>query len=81
MIPVPPNTNVTRLLEYKKQDKNYKNLISAEYRYINSNKEQIYKRVAKMYTLITNTKNNFLKTISCNFKLLEEKCLEYGDKK
>ena len=77
MIPVPKDLDVISLLEYNKQDKKYKDLISAEYRYINSNKEEIYKRANKMYVAVTKHKNNFLKTISCNFKLLEEKCLEY----
>lgn len=79
MIPVPNNINVTSILEYNKQDKKYKDLISAEYRYINSNKEEIRKRANKMYIAVTKHKNNFLKTISCNFKLLEEKCTEYKE--
>lgn len=33
-----------------------------------------------MYTAVTKHKNNFLKTIACDFKLLEEKCLEYNNK-
>ncbi len=77
MIPVQVNSSVVSLLEYNKQDKKYKDLISTEYRYINSNKEEIYKRANKMYTAVTKHKNNFLKTIACNFKLLEEKCVEY----
>lgn len=72
MIPVPSNFNVINLLEYNEQDKKYKDLISAEYRYINSNKEEIYKRANKIYIAVTKHKNNFLKTISCNFKLLEK---------
>ena len=80
MIPVPLKTKVIKLLAYNIQDNKYKDLISAEYRYINSNKEEIYKRANKMYTAVTKHKNNFLKTISCNFKLLEEKSLEYIDK-
>ena len=81
MIPVPNNINVTSILEYNKQDKKYKDLIAAEYRYINSNKEEICKRANKMYIAITKHKNNFLKTISCNFKLLEKKCAEYREQK
>ena len=80
MIPVPKYIKVTSLLEYNKSDKKYKDLISAEYRYINSNKEEIYKKANKMYIGVTKHKNNFLKTISCNFKLLEEKYLEYKSK-
>lgn len=78
MIPVPKNINVTKLLEYNEQDKKYKSLISAEYRYINSNKKEIYRRANKMYIAVTKHKNNFLKTISCNFKILEEKCMKYN---
>lgn len=77
MIPVPVQSNVTKLLEYNKQDKKYKDLISAEYRYINSNKEEIYRRANKMYNIVTKHKNNFLKTIACDFKLLEEKSKLY----
>lgn len=78
MIPVPKSINVTNLLEYNKQDEKYKNLVAAEYRYINSNKEEIYKRANKMYIAVTEHKNNFLKTIACDFELLEQKCMEYN---
>lgn len=77
MIPVPLGSNTIELLQYEKQDKKYKDLISAEYRYINSNKEEIYKRANKMYIAVTKHKNNFLKSIACDFKLLEQKSLEY----
>lgn len=77
MIPIPKQISVIKLLEYNDQEQKYKDLISAEYRYINSNKAEIYKRANKMYIAVTKHKNNFLKTIACNFKLLEEKCLEY----
>ncbi len=77
MIPVPNNIKVTSLLKYNENDKKYKDLLSAEYRCINSNKKEIYKRANKMYIAVTKHKNNFLKTIACNFKILEEKCLDY----
>ena len=78
MIPIPDNINVVSLLEYDKQDEKYKNLVSAEYRYINSNKKEIYKRANKMYIAVTEHKNNFLKKIACNYKLLEEVSLNYN---
>ena len=81
MIPVPNRINVISVLEYDKQDKKYKDLISAEYRYINSNKKEIFKRANKMYIAVTKHKKNFLKTIACNFKLLEEKSIKYQDEK
>jgi len=77
MIPVPKQIDVVRVLEYNKQDKKYKDLITSEYRYINAHKEEIYIRAQKMYKAVTTHKNNFLKTIACIFKMLEEKCLEY----
>ena len=77
MVPVPKNFDVVGLLRYNEQDEKYKNLISAEYRYINSNKREIYKRANKMYIAVTKHKNNFLRTIACDFRLLEEKCIEY----
>lgn len=80
MIPIPRNSSSIKLLNFNEQDKKYKDLISSEYRYINSNKEEIYKRAKKMYDLVTKHKNNFLKTLACDFKLLEEKCFEYKDK-
>lgn len=77
MIPVPNHCKVAKPLEYHLQNRKYQDLISAEYSYINSNKEKIYKKAQKMYIAVTKHKNNFLKTIACNFKLLEEKCLNY----
>ena len=40
------------LLKYNESDKKYKDLISAEYRYINSNKEEIYKRSRRRDTYL-----------------------------
>lgn len=47
MIPIVKKSNVIEILEYKKKEKKYKDLISAEYRYVNSNKKEIYKRDRK----------------------------------
>lgn len=77
MIPVSRNLNVINLLEYENLDSKYKSLISAEYRYINSNKNEIYSRANKMYKSVTQYKSDFFKSIACNFKLLEEKSLKF----
>lgn len=77
MIPIEKDSNTIEILDYKKEENKYKDLIAAEYRYINSNKKEIYKRAEKMYKIVTSNKNNFLKTIACDFKLLEDKCLKY----
>ena len=77
MIPVLKNAKVASLLDYNNQDKKYIDLIAAEYRYINSKKEEIYIKAKKMYKAVTQNKQNFFKKIACNFRLLEEKCLTY----
>lgn len=77
MIPVFKDNDVIEVLDYNKQDIRYKDLISSEYKYINSNKEEIHKRAQKMYKQITSNNNNFFKSIACDFKLLEKKSLEY----
>ena len=49
--------------------------------YLNyENKREIYIRANKMYIAVTKHKNNFLKTIACNFRLLEEKSIDYKKK-
>ena len=80
MIPIPANVNVIKKLNYDKQDSKYKNLISAEYRFVNSNKEEIYKRANKMYIAVTEHKNNFFKSIACDFKILEKQSVKYNNK-
>ena len=80
MIPIPEDLAVINLLDYINQEKKYRDLISAEYKYVNSNKNEIYKRAKRLYLAVTKDKPNFLKTISCNFKLLEEKASSYGER-
>ena len=43
------------------------------------NKKEIYKRANRMYVAVAKHKNNFLKTIACDFKLLEKKSLDYKE--
>lgn len=40
MIPIPKDYKAAKLIEYELQDKKYKDLISAEYRYVNSNEDK-----------------------------------------
>ena len=77
MIPVPKGIDVIKPLSFNEQDAKYQALVALEYRYVNSHKDEIYKRANKMYIAVTKHKENFLKSIACNFKLLEEKCKEY----
>ena len=76
MIPV-PQQNV-HLLDMK-----YKRLLSEQYSYINipKNRDKIVQKAEKIYNIVTkNGKSKmtkFYKDLSCDFKLLEQKCLEY----
>ena len=81
MIPVPQES--VYLLDTKNKSYGYKRLLSEQYSYINQphNKQKIMDKAEKLYNIVTkNSKSQmaiFYKELSCNFKLLEEKCLEY----
>lgn len=81
MIPV-PQENVY-LLDIKDKSYGYKRLISEQYSYINipENKEKIINKAERIYNIVTRDSKSkmakFYKDLSCNFKLLEEKSLEY----
>ncbi len=81
MIPVPMES--VHLLELKNKSYGYKRLLSEQYSYINKpeNKEKILKKAEKIYSIVTrNGKSKmtqFYKELSCDFKLLEEKSVEY----
>lgn len=83
MIPVPQEE--VNLLDMKDKSYGYKRLLSEQYSYINrtNNKRKIMEKAEKIYSIVTNDKrskmNKFYKELSCNFKLLEEKCLEYKE--
>ena len=82
MIPVPQES--VYLLDIKSKSYGYRRLLSEQYSYINKpeNKEKIMEKAEKIYSIVT--KNNksrmakFYKDLSCDFKLLEEKCREYN---
>ena len=81
MIPVPQEC--VYLLDVKDKSYGYKRLLSEQYSYINKtkNKEKIMEKAEKIYSIVTkNSKSKmakFYKDLSCDFKLLEQKCSEY----
>lgn len=84
MIPVPQES--VYLLDIKSKSYGYKRLLSEQYSYINipKNKQRIMYKAKKIYNIVTRESKSkmakFYKDLSCNFKLLEEKCLEYKEK-
>ena len=81
MIPVPNNSIYP--LDIENISYGYKRLISEQYSYINitENKHKIMHKAEKIYNIVNSNSNNkmarFYKELSCNYKLLEEKSLEY----
>ena len=76
MIPVlPEDYNIINLND--SNDK-YNIMLKKQLNFINKNKEKILRNVEKLYNYYLDDKLNFkIKSRCCNFKLLEEKCLEY----
>ncbi|MBO5479368.1 MAG: type III toxin-antitoxin system ToxN/AbiQ family toxin [Clostridia bacterium] len=81
MIPVPQES--VYLIDIKNKSYGYKRLLSEQYSYINmlENRQKIMDKAEKIYNIVIgNNKGKmakFYKDLSCDFKLLEEKCLEY----
>ena len=81
MIPVPQES--VYLVDIKSKSYGYKRLLSEQYSYINKpeNKLKIMEKAERIYSIVTkNSKSNmdkFYKELSCDFKLLEEKSIEY----
>lgn len=82
MIPVPQEC--LYLLDIKNKSYGYKRLLSEQYSYINKpeNKKKILDKSEKLYQIVTKPNKSkmtkFYKDLSCNFKLLEQKSLEYN---
>ena len=62
--------------DFSKEDEKYQSLLRKELHYCNVNREKIKKIASDVYKL--GLKENTRKRFNiCNFKRLEEKCLEY----
>ena len=75
MIPVPET--VIQLLDFNSRGEKYRDLLQAESDFINDNKNIVYSKAKKMYRNVVHIKVPFFISISCNFKLLEQKLKEY----
>ena len=79
MIPV-PITEITPYLIQEEQDINYKNLILSELRFIRKNTNLIVKNANILYKQKKMNQDIAYIKNTLDFKLLEEKCLEYVKK-
>lgn len=81
MIPVPHNC--IHLLDHHNKSYGYKRLLSEQYSYINipNNSQKIYDKAEKIYNIVTSLNKSkmakFYKNLCCDYKLLEQKSIEY----
>lgn len=79
MFPVPENKRKYVDIGAEKDPK-YRSLLLAEYRYIKSIQEKIYKNAGNLYKIKIKDGNSTNLSKRCNdFLLLEEKCKEYAE--
>lgn len=78
MIPVKENEIIK--FNFDEEDENYKKLLKKQFMFCNksSNKSIIQNKAEKTYNKVVVKKDKFMCKVSCDFKLLEEKCLDYN---
>lgn len=80
---IPIVESMVHPLDLENKSYGYRRLISEQYSYINrtKNKKEILQKATKLYEIVTIERKSkmvkFYKDLSCDFKLLEEKCFEY----
>lgn len=77
MIPVSRN-NIIKI-DLDKKPVSYKNLINGQIQFINNHKQELFKKVDKLFKLYENNSIQSLTNRCCNFPLLEKKCVEYNE--
>ncbi len=75
---IPLTEDNYELLDLKHNNSKYYNLLRLQLRWLNRNSKYIINNACTLYTkYINGTLNKRIKERCCNFKLLEEKCLDY----
>lgn len=77
MIPV-PEMAIIRLDIENEPDEKYKNLLRNQAKVIHSNDDTIKKKAKRLYSIVNSGSHPNLNSRCCNYKLLEDKCLQYG---
>lgn len=84
MLPVTDNNIIKLDLEkdcLTKTEEKYTKLLKEQLYWLNRNQDKLYNKSTKLYDkYISGTLNSSIAERCCNFKLLEEKCLEYNKK-
>ncbi len=75
---IPVNKSSLKYINFNDiKDKKYRNLLIQQNNFIQLNTEDIREVANKLYKFVTIDKKKFFMNLSCDFKLLEEKCNEY----
>lgn len=75
MIPI-LESEITEII-FEDEEEHYKNFLQKEYLFIDRNSEEIRRKADKLYRDVVEKENPFFIGISNNFKLLEEKYLDF----
>lgn len=76
MVPVPDACIYRRNIN-KESNIGRRRFLSRQLRYIQSIDNRVYKQAERTYNAVTKGINPFIKNHACDFKFLEQKCLEY----
>ncbi len=76
MIPVKQNQLID--FDINKENISYRQILISQYHFCNKHCNEIREKAKQTY--IRSQNNSFIKKICCNFKLLEEKCINYNIK-
>ena len=79
---LPLTKNNYELLDLKKYNLKYRRLLLDQLRWLNRNSDNILSHALTLYNKYVNNKLSIkMQNRCCNFKMLEEKCLEYNKEK
>ncbi len=74
---IPINEEELVKFDINKEEPKYKQILISQYHFCNKHINEILDKANATYNKRTEGNNKFLNKVCCNFKLLEEKCLEY----
>ena len=74
---IPVNDSELIRFDFKNEAPKYQKLLVTQFIFCDNNKKRIIRQAEDTYNKVTIQEEPFFVRISCNFKLLEEKCIEY----
>lgn len=75
MIPVQDECLIS--FDINNEEEKYKNLLFNQFKHLNKSYKEIKEKSEKLHSIVNSKKHKKLADRCCNFKLLEQKCIEY----